>query len=317
MKARQAVLTTACSCLLAFGADSFTVAGRLQPETHASVSLHGVTSPFAASTLTDPRGRFRFPKIEAGAYTLIVFVPGLGETRSTIDVGPGSADTQSTIEITVQLDQSRMEPDSRSKVSVRELSIPEKARREYAAADAALGKRDTASAIAHLTRAVEIAPQFSVAWNHLGTIMYKTSRYPEAADDFRKALIADPNAYEPLVNLGGVLLNLGRIEEAWDYNVHAVLRRPKDALANSQLGMTYFEMGKADLALKYLNEARKLDPGHFSHPQLLAAEIYLRRKQWAEAGSTLEEFLGRHPDWPQAAKMRASIERLRSGLPPE
>ncbi len=317
MKARQAVLTTACSCLLAFGAGSFTITGHLEPGSEASVSLHGITSPFATSTLTDSRGRFRFPKIDPGTYTLIVFVPGLGETRSTIDVGPGTADAQSRVEITVNLDQSHMEPDSRVKVSVRELSIPQKARREYAAADAALARRDTAAATAHLIRAVEIAPQFSVAWNHLGTIMYKTRRYSEAADDFRKALTADPSAYEPLVNLGGVLLNLGKIDEAWDYNVHAVLRRPNDALANAQLGMTYFEMGKADLALKHLNEARRLDAGHFSHPQLLAAEIYLRRKQWTEAATTLQEFLDRHPDWPEAVKMRESISRLRNGSPPE
>ncbi len=76
-------------------------------------------------------------------------------------------------------------------------------------------------------------------------------------------------------------------------------------------------MGKADLALTPLNEARRLDAGHFSNPQLLAAEIYLRRKQWAEAAGALEEFLERHPDWPQAAKMRESIARLRSGPVPE
>ena len=59
-------------------------------------------------------------------------------------------------------------------------------------------------------------------------------------------------AYEPLVNLGGVLINLHELEEALDVNLRAVLTRPNDPLANSQLGLTYFEVGNYDLALKYL-----------------------------------------------------------------
>jgi tetratricopeptide (TPR) repeat protein len=162
-----------------------------------------------------------------------------------------------------------------------------------------------------LRKAVEIAPGFSAAWNHLGTIAYKAQQYDEAAADFRKALTADPEAYEPLVNLGGVLLNLSKTDEAWSYNVHAVLKRPEDALANSQLGMNYYELGKADLAIKHLEQARKLDPGHFSNPQLLLAEIYMRRQENARAAEVLEQFLAVHPDWPRAAAMREAIGRLR------
>ena len=76
--------------------------------------------------------------------------------------------------------------------------------------------------------------------------------------------------YEPLVNLGGVLINMRKFDEALELNVHAVLVRPGDALANSQLGMTYFEVGNFDTAIKYLERARKIDPAHFSHPQSIS-----------------------------------------------
>jgi tetratricopeptide (TPR) repeat protein len=156
-----------------------------------------------------------------------------------------------------------------------------------------------------------MAPRFSMAWNELGTIAYQTRKFDRAEECFRQALQQDPGAFEPLVNLGGVLVAVHKLDEAADYNLRAVLARPNDALANSQLGLTYFELQRMDLAQKYLERARQIDPAHFSHPQLLLAEIHLRRGERLQAAAVLEEFLKYHPDWPQAAKMRQTIADLR------
>jgi Tfp pilus assembly protein PilF len=163
----------------------------------------------------------------------------------------------------------------------------------------------------HLEHAVELAPQFAMAWNTLGTMAYQTRRFALAEQRFRQALKQDPTAYEPLVNLGGVLVTVHKLDEALEVNVHAALTRPGDALANSQLGMTYFELGQFDAAVKYLERARTLDPAHFSHPQLFLAEIHLRRGEKREAALVLEEFLEHHPDYPQAAIVRQNIVELR------
>ncbi len=162
---------------------------------------------------------------------------------------------------------------------------------------------------------MQLAPQFSGAWNYLGTIAYQGHDYPRAESCFRKALAADPKAFEPLVNLGGVLVNLQKLDEALSYNRHAVLARPGDALANSQLGMNYFYLGKLDLSQKYLTVAAKLDPSHFSHPQLLLAEIYYRRQERSAAADELAEFLRYHPDWPEAARIHERISWLRAQAP--
>ncbi len=297
--------------LLFLFAEAFEIRGTLVPATQASVALHGSTSPFHASTLAGSDGRFRFRNIQQGTYTLIIFVPGQGETRKTISVGPSTADRKGRIEIAVRLEESRMTPDRSGVVSVRELAIPQKAREEYRNASRRLEARDVAGAIACLERAVEIAPQFAAAWNFLGTIAYQTKRYADAEKYFLRALEADANAYEPVVNLGGVYVTIGRFDEAWKYNLNAVLRRPNDALAQSQMGMTYFGLGRYDLAEKYLLEALRLDPAHFSHPQLTLAEIYARRGEEARAADLLEDFLRRHPDNPARESIRAVISKLR------
>ncbi len=309
-------LLLACACATAFAAqDSFDVAGRFTPAGRGTVTLYGTTLPFTAWTTSDDEGRFSFKKIRPGAYTVAVFQPALGEARQTVEVGPGTADAKGKVALALDFKASDFVYADvmrrRNAVSTKQLAISDKATREYEDAQKDLAKHDVEAATRHLERAVELAPQFAVAWNNLGTIAYQTRQYPRAEECFREALEQDPEAYEPLVNLGGVLINLGKLDEAWKYNVHAVLARPNDPLANAQLGQTYFIMGRPEMAEKYLVAARNLDPAHFSHPQLFLAEIHLRRGEKRAAADEMEDFLRQHPDWPQAAKMREAIAGLR------
>ncbi|HTQ53617.1 MAG TPA: tetratricopeptide repeat protein [Bryobacteraceae bacterium] len=296
-------------------APRYEVRGRLVPGTRATVWLHGATAPFEANTLADDDGHFRFRDIEAGAYVLGAFVPGRGEMRRTIEVGPGEARAGNRIELVVELHDGEFESrDSLRRsamVSAKELAIPASARHEYEEAVRNLARHEVDAATGHLQRAVEMAPQFAEAWNHLGTIAYQTHDFPRAESCFRKALAADPSSFQPLVNLGGVLINLNKFDEALKYNLFAALSHPSDALANVQLGMSYFFLNKLDLAQKYLTAARRIDPAHFSHPQLILAQIDLRRNDRAGAAAELAEFLQYHPDSPQKDKIRDDIARLR------
>jgi tetratricopeptide (TPR) repeat protein len=300
----------------AFAAEPlYDLAGRISPGERAAIALYGAVSPFEATTLSDSNGRFHFRKLRAGAYIVGVYQPRLGEARQSAEVGPGTADSRRRVFLVLHFKETDFEfTDSvrrRHAVSTSQLAIPPKALHEYAEAQKDLGKHDAGSAEKHLEESVKLAPQFASAWNNLGTIAYQTARYPRAEQCFREALAQDPAAYEPLVNLGGVLLNLNKLDEALVRNQRAVLTRPNEPLANSQLGMTYFAAGDLDLAVKYLEIARHLDAAHFSHPQLTLAEIHLRRGDNAAAATDLEDFLSHHPDYPTAARIRETIEKLR------
>lgn len=291
---------------------TFTVEGRFTPSASGSVTLSGATTPFTTSTLSDPGGRFRFGRIEEGTYTLSIFVPNRGELRKTVVVTPSTADSRRRVRLQVDMSEAPLEREAAMGISVRKLSIPDKARNEFREAIKKLSRREIEAAEAHLKRAVEIAPQFGEAWNHLGTIAYQTQRFPLAEEMFRKALETDADLYAPLVNLGGVLINLMRFEEAERYNKLAVLRSPEDALAHSQLGMTLLYLGKLDEAEKPLREAIRLDPAHFSHPQIHLAEVLLRKGKLPETTDMLEGFLKMHPDIQGAEAIRQKIGEFRA-----
>lgn len=301
----------------AFGAEPvlYELSGRMVPRMGGYVSLFGVDSPFAASTLVDPSGRFHFKKLRQGAYTLSVFSRRRGEARRSIDIGPAGADRKGRVTLTLKLAESDFELADLTRlnlVSTRQLAVPESALRDYREAQRELSRHDAEAARKRLEHAVDLAPQFAEAWNSLGVIAYQTRKYDRAEECFRKAVEQDPRSFEGLVNLGGVLLTERKLDEALDYNLQAVLARPNDALANAQLGMTYVAVGQQDLAIKYLKRTRELDPAHFTHPQLTLFEIHISRGDRNSAADDLEDFLQQHPDWPEAARFRNAIAELRA-----
>ena len=77
-------------------------------------------------------------------------------------MGPSLADSKGRVSMTIDLQDALGEAnvDRPASVSVRELAIPNGARREFEEAEKSLSRRDLPAAIAHLERAVEIAPKF-------------------------------------------------------------------------------------------------------------------------------------------------------------
>jgi tetratricopeptide (TPR) repeat protein len=293
----------------------YELAGQTVPPFGARVTLFGTASPFSATSFVDVTGRFHFKKLQPGLYTLAIFSRRRGEARRTVEIGPAAADRKHRVSLRLELRDSDFvfaATANRHMVSARQLAIPSAAVRDFQEAQRDLGRHNPDAAVKRLERAVERAPQFSAAWNSLGVIAYQTREYTRAEECFQKAVEADPQAYEPLVNLGGVELNLHRLDEAMDYNLKAVLQRPNDALANAQLGLTYFTLGRYDLASKYLERTREIDPANMTYPQLLLFRIHLRRGEREAAASDLEDFLTRHPDWPEAVKVRETIAGLRA-----
>ena len=273
-----------------------------------------MTAPFTAQTWADGKGRFRFRNLQPATYSLAIHFPGVGEILQTVEITKSFADPQGRVEKKLAFDaetlQARARPVVPATVSVRDLSIPSKARREYEKAISRLRSRDAGRAIEHLKKAVELAPQYVEALNNLGTIYLQKRDYATAENYFRTALRQEPAAYEPLVNLGGVLLNRGRLREALEINRQAQQIRPQDALANVQLGLSYYLLRDYERAAPYLERTEELDPAHFSNPQIPLAEIYLNRSQEVKALEALEDFLKQHPDSPQARNVRAQVERI-------
>ena len=275
------------------------------------VNLFSVERPYAESATVNRAGEFHFRALAPGNYTIAVVRNGLGEIRRTVVVSAAVADKSGVVHTTIPYSPSEAAANpAGGVVSVRQLAIPGNASAKYTEAQRRLGGRDPEGAVRSLEEAVAIAPQFSAAWNALGVIAFQSGEDARAETLFRKSLAADPVAFEPLVNLGGVLLKKNAPVDALLFNQRAVESRHQDALANAQLGMTYFQLEDFEQAEQYLLAAQRLDPAQFSQPQLFLAEIYVRRGNRSAAIRELQDLLAIRPDGPLSERIRRNLAQL-------
>jgi len=133
-------------------------------------------------------------------------------------------------------------------------------------------------------KAIELDPKDSWAHNNLGAVLYNLNRYEEAEAACRKAIKLDPKNAEAHYNLGSVLDDLKRYEEAEAAYRKAIELDPEDALAHYNLGVVLNDLNRYEEAEAAYRKAIKLDPKYATvHYNLGVVLDYLKRHEEAEA----------------------------------
>jgi tetratricopeptide (TPR) repeat protein len=101
-------------------------------------------------------------------------------------------------------------------------------------------------------------PQF--AYNNLGLAYYKKGEHQKALDSYKQALELSPSYSICHTNLGLAYEAVGRWEEAIDAYEKAFFYYPENAAAHLNLGKLYLRLGRNDKAAKELNLALDIDP---------------------------------------------------------
>lgn len=129
---------------------------------------------------------------------------------------------------------------------------------EWLARAAALEETEPASAIEAYQRSLRLRPDCSEAWINLGRL-HAEREDPEAARKcFRSALEVDPADATALYNLGVVSQDAGEEADAIGLYVRALELDPSLAEAHYNLATLYDQSGDAKLAIRHINEYRKL-----------------------------------------------------------
>ena len=116
-------------------------------------------------------------------------------------------------------------------------------------------------AIKHFTRATEIYPGYSVAWNNLGTMYFNFYRqYDKSIFYFQKATEADTNYYEAYFNLGNAYDKTGNSLMAMKFFQKAIEKNYKFFIAYTYLSGVYFKLGYTKQAIQLNEIVKEIDP---------------------------------------------------------
>ena len=127
--------------------------------------------------------------------------------------------------------------------------------------------------------------------------------WPRVVSAARQALTNEPDDALAHALLALALAHLEQGKDAVDAGRRAVALAPELSFAHYALGWALLERAELNAAERSAQEALRLEPD--SHGYALLAQIYVRRKRWAEAIKAAEQGLQIEPEHPGCANLRA------------
>src|SRR5881296_96173 len=151
-------------------------------------------------------------------------------------------------------------------------------------------------------------PDCWMCYNNLGTISFLQGRLAEAKENFEQALRIRPEFPDALDNLGIVLIDLGRGDEAIPYLRKAFeYQSTADAAeASFRFGAALLKMKRVDDAMPNIRQGIRLKPDYAEGHALLGAALQTSGKL-SEAKSELDEAIRLKPDSPSLHRELADI----------
>lgn len=167
-------------------------------------------------------------------------------------------------------------------------------------------------AIKHFKRAIELNPDFAPGKNNLGSAYLLAGEWDKAIEVFEELssnlLYATP--HYPMYNMGWAYYNKKEYKRALIYFKKALKIQRGYVQALRGVGLTYHEMNKTSLAVKYLKKAADKAP-KFQQLQFDLAKAYVSGKQYKLAIKRYKDVVMINPDSDLAEEAIREIQTLK------
>lgn len=157
------------------------------------------------------------------------------------------------------------------------------------------GERD--AAVASMRRSIALAPGHAWMWNNLGNVLLEQRRLDEARDAYEYCIALDPEAGDALSNLGALHRKCGRLADAEIACRRAVARRPDYAIGWFNLARVLIERGEIREGLVANSKAVVLAPTYQTGRQQVARALVLLG-ELDRAAEVYRQWLAEEPDNP-------------------
>ncbi|MFL6208511.1 MAG: tetratricopeptide repeat protein [Pyrinomonadaceae bacterium] len=270
-------------------------------------------------TYTTEQGRFEFPELPEGDYTL------MARSLSDASLISESVETDTSRTATGNLSVALMlrkeiaakgEPRPAAvHIAEADQNVPGAARKAFR--EGIKLRRDNApdQALARFDRAVELYPGYFQALTERGNLRVLQRKLPEAAADFARALKLNPQYGPALRGTGYCHLERREFTEAISALERAITAQPDDANAYLLLGIANLELDQRAPAKTALIKALGFNSPHELRAHIYLGNLYAREHMFQEAADELRKYLAANPDAPDAAALKAVEAQWRALVP--
>jgi tetratricopeptide (TPR) repeat protein len=136
--------------------------------------------------------------------------------------------------------------------------------------------------MAHYQKALELEPDNAEAHYNLGNMLRQKGRVEEALAQYELALQSKPDYGPARYNLGNLLLKGGRVEEALAQYEEVLRQAPDYAEARVNMGIALLQKGRVGEAIEQLQRALQINP-EYEAARINLGNAYLKAGQAAAA----------------------------------
>jgi Flp pilus assembly protein TadD len=292
--------------------DNRSISGTVQDTQNNSlkdvhVELTDANGIMVASAYTSVSGRFEFNRLSPGTYT-VVATSGLQQASERVD----TTNFSNAVNVRMQGVGKPTDGVEGNSISIAQYRVPAKAREAYRKAHDAVEKGKMDDAHKHLTKALELCPDYAEALTLRGVLALNQQDSQAAIADVDKAIQADGNYAMAYMVMGSALNMQSKFDEAIRSLQRGQTLAPNYWQGYFELGKSY--IGKADYpsALRQLERAQSLAPEDYPLISLLRAHALLAMKQFPEAMTALQAYLQKEPQGPNSDQARKMLEQAKS-----
>lgn len=170
----------------------------------------------------------------------------------------------------------------------------------------AFSSGDKAKGYELLNKALQINPDFAIAYHTLGYFYYSESKYDQALEMLNKALFLDSKLLLTHKLLGDIYFEKGVFDKAIDAYKAALSIDTQDPSLLNNLGLAFMNLEDYQEAAKFLEEAVSLNPTNINLRYNLAS-VYRDAGRTSESLLEYKKVVQEQPDYPNVHNDLADI----------
>ena len=266
------------------------------------------------TVFTDTSGRFRFNGLASGVYYVHVEPAGMPfeEQMLKLDLQSlrirGGGSEPYPVDLVVKRKVDTAGALGRSG-TVFAQTVPDAAKSEYEHGVNNVRDNKSDQAIAALTKAVELFPDYFMALELLGTEYVKRGEFDPAVPVLTHALEVNHAASKSMYALGVAQLKLHRPSEALRWLKNAAEIDTSNANVFMYLGLAYGGNGDFSESESAFKKAYQLGGDQVAEVHLYLASIYDKQQRYAEAAHELETYLKEAKGLKDQTQIKAMIAK--------
>lgn len=195
-------------------------------------------------------------------------------------------------------------------VSASRLRAPEAAKKAIERGAQALSQQDYLEAKRNFLKAIELYPEYDLAYNNLGVALMELGDKDAGERAFAKAVELNAGFPRALVNLAKVQMNRKDYKHAEDYLRKATATDPLNAQVYYLLAQCHFFSGNFDEAIADAHKLHTLNHAEYAVAHYLAAKAFVEKNMAAEAKQEIETFIMEDPKDPNVGAAQELLKRL-------